>query len=80
MENSGVDGQSWSAGEPSPGRRNWRKSTYSQNNGACVEVCDQGALVAFRDSKDPDGGELAFGRDQAAEFIRAVVSGSFGQS
>ncbi|QMU69349.1 DUF397 domain-containing protein [Streptacidiphilus sp. P02-A3a] len=59
--------------------RPWRKSSYSQNNGACVELCDEGAVVAFRDSKDPQGGELTFSREQAARFIRGVASGVFGQ-
>jgi len=34
---------------------NWRKSTYSLSNGNCVEVGTGQALVAVRDSKDPDG-------------------------
>lgn len=36
---------------------NWRKSSWSANNGACVEVAD-GPRV--RDSIDPDGPVLAF--------------------
>jgi Domain of unknown function (DUF397) len=34
---------------------NWRKSTYSRSNGNCVEVGTGQALVAVRDSMDPDG-------------------------
>ena len=34
---------------------NWRKSTYSRSNGNCVEVGTGQALVAVRDSWDPDG-------------------------
>jgi len=34
---------------------NWRKSTYSLSNGNCVEIGTGRALVAIRDSKDPDG-------------------------
>lgn len=34
----------------------WRKSTYSSNNGACVEV--RGDLSALRDSKNPEGATL----------------------
>ncbi|HMH94433.1 MAG TPA: DUF397 domain-containing protein, partial [Streptosporangiaceae bacterium] len=40
----------------------WRKSSHSSGGGAnCVEVADnmQG-VIAVRDSKDPDGLELAF--------------------
>jgi len=34
---------------------NWRKSTYSRALGNCVEVGTGRALVAVRDSQDPDG-------------------------
>jgi len=34
---------------------NWRKATYSLSNGNCVEVGAEPALVAIRDSTDPDG-------------------------
>jgi hypothetical protein len=34
----------------------WRKSSYSTQNGACVEV--HGDLSALRDSKNPDGPKL----------------------
>lgn len=41
----------------------WRKSSYSGNNGAqCVEAGNAVHLIAVRDSKDPDGPRLAFGR------------------
>jgi Domain of unknown function (DUF397) len=34
---------------------NWRKSSYSLANGNCVEVGTGQALVAVRDSTDPEG-------------------------
>ncbi len=34
----------------------WRKSTRSQNEGACVELSPRGAI---RDSKNPDGPRLS---------------------
>ncbi|MER6531913.1 DUF397 domain-containing protein, partial [Streptomyces sp. NPDC001508] len=38
----------------------WRKSSYSGNTGGdCVEVADLNALVAVRDSKNPDAGRFA---------------------
>lgn len=42
-------------------RARWRKSSYSGQNGECVEVSAQRAgEVAVRDSKNPDGPALAF--------------------
>jgi hypothetical protein len=39
----------------------WRTSSYSgDNGGTCVEVGTAGAAVAVRDSKHPDGPQLAF--------------------
>jgi len=47
----------------------WRKSTYSGNNGGqCVEVGNTARLIAVRDSKDPDGARLAFGREAWEAF------------
>lgn len=42
-------------------RAEWRKSSYSGNNGDCVEVArNMPGIVAVRDSKDPDGPRLVF--------------------
>jgi len=39
----------------------WRKSRYSNGQGACVEVArNLPGIIAVRDSKDPDGPALAF--------------------
>lgn len=53
----------------------WRKSTYSQQDGACVEVAGnlQG-IVAVRDSKDPAGPALVFSRPEFAGFIRCLAA------
>lgn len=38
----------------------WRKSSYSTSGGEeCVEVAFASETVAVRDSKHPDGGQLA---------------------
>lgn len=37
----------------------WRKSSYSANEGACVELAHTATAGAIRDSKNPDGGHLA---------------------
>ena len=36
----------------------WRKSSYSANEGACVELAHAATSGAIRDSKNPDGGHL----------------------
>jgi Domain of unknown function (DUF397) len=57
----------------------WRKSSYSSSNGgACVEVASVGdAVVAVRDSKNPDGPKLAFPAEQWRAFTREIKAGAF---
>jgi Domain of unknown function (DUF397) len=51
----------------------WRKSSYSgSNGGACVEVGTVGPAVAVRDSKHPDGPQLAFAPDTWKAFTAQV--------
>jgi hypothetical protein len=51
-----------------PGGR-WRKSRRSNGQAECVEVgATRPGVIAVRDSKDPDGPRLAFGRDQWRMF------------
>ncbi|TNH26116.1 DUF397 domain-containing protein [Micromonospora orduensis] len=49
----------------------WRKSTKSgSNGGACVEVADNlPGVVLVRDTKNRDGGTLAFGPVQWQGFV-----------
>ncbi|MGW0436342.1 DUF397 domain-containing protein [Micromonospora sp. NPDC003197] len=49
----------------------WRTSTRSSSNGGnCVEVADNlPGVVLVRDSKDRDGGTLAFGPDVWQTFV-----------
>lgn len=54
-------------------RAAWRKSSYSNNGGACVEVATNlSGLVAVRDSKDPSGPSLVFDANSWQSFIRTI--------
>jgi len=57
----------------------WFKSSYSNGQGGnCVEACrlaDGG--IAIRDTKDRDGGTLAFPPDDWRAFIAAAARGEF---
>jgi len=55
-------------------RADWRKSSYSGNNGgACVEVArNLLGVVAVRDSKDPHGPALVFSQADWAAFMAAL--------
>lgn len=68
-----VTGVAGGAGEL---RLSWRKSSHSNQDGACVEVAEPaGEVVLFRDSKVPDGSVMRAGRAAAAAFARAVRLG-----
>ncbi len=48
----------------------WRKSSYTgQEGGTCVELAGLGTDVGVRDSTDPDGPVLRFGRDVLAGLL-----------
>lgn len=47
----------------------WRKSTYSNPDGDCVEVHPNGSI---RDSKNPEV-EIHFGRSAVAAFIAELT-------
>ena len=51
----------------------WRTSSYSgDNGGACVEVGTAGPAVAVRDSKHPEGPQLAFPTDSWQAFTEQL--------
>ncbi len=56
----------------------WRKSTYSDNQGTCVEVAllpDGGAFV--RDTKDRAGGTQTYNPAEWTAFVAGVKAGEF---
>jgi len=56
----------------------WRKSTYSSANGNCVEVATNlPAIIAVRDSKNPDGPALIFDSRSWSAFLADVRAGEY---
>ncbi|MEV6973591.1 DUF397 domain-containing protein [Kitasatospora sp. NPDC093806] len=54
----------------------WRKSTYSNGQGDCIEIADGLAdIVPVRDSKDPNGPTLTFTSIAWSAFITAIHTG-----
>ena len=60
----------------------WRKSTFSNPSGNCVEIADQGmgehGYVFVRNSRIKDGHVLAFTTDEFRAFVAGVKAGEFG--
>jgi len=57
-------------------RATWRKSSYSNGGGECVEVADlSNGTRALRDSKNPDGGVLVFDSRAWMTLVAKVKSG-----
>ena len=55
----------------------WRKASYSDGTGNCVEVAGAHGLVAIRDTKQGDRGSmLEFGAAAWREFLTAVKNGN----
>jgi hypothetical protein len=52
----------------------WRKSGYSQTDGAtdCVEVADLVCVIGVRDSKNPEGGRLSVSRAEFGGLLRRI--------
>lgn len=50
----------------------WRKSSYSGENGSCVEVAIAGPLVGVRDSKNASAGHLTVASGGWSAFVGIV--------
>ena len=62
---------------PTPGRTQWRISTYSANGSTCVEVArNLPGIVAVRDSTDRDGPVLTFTPGQWRAFKAGLRHGT----
>lgn len=55
---------------------NWRKSSASADESACVEVAALGPSVLIRDSRDHSAGVIALGRAQWNALLTAVRDGA----
>jgi hypothetical protein len=61
---------------PDLSRAVWRKSSYSQpTQSDCVEIAGEASSVAIRDSKDPHGPLLLFGRGEWQSFAARIKRG-----
>jgi hypothetical protein len=50
----------------------WRKSSFSGQNGSCVETASSSGVVLVRDTTDRDGGTLSFTADAWRTFLRTL--------
>jgi len=55
----------------------WRKSTFSNNTGECLEVAGLDGCWAVRDSQDPAGPVLAVTAAAWSAFTTDVRAGEF---
>ncbi len=50
----------------------WRKSSYSDTNGNCVETAGEGSVVLVRDTTNRDGGTLVVSASAWAKFTATL--------
>ncbi len=53
----------------------WRKSSWSEQSGGCVEVRASDGEVHVRNSRDPNGPVLTFTRAEWSAFVDGVADG-----
>ncbi|MEU4116340.1 DUF397 domain-containing protein [Kitasatospora sp. NPDC028055] len=59
-------------------KASWRKSTYSNGQGDCIEIADGlDDIVPVRDSKDPHGPALSFTPEAWQAFVAGLRAGEF---
>lgn len=54
---------------PSLDHLDFRKSSYSQSEAACVEIADLGTSTAIRDTQNRELGALFFSADEWRAFL-----------
>lgn len=52
----------------------WRKSSYSDSHGQCVELAAADGGIAVRDSQDPDGPSLTVPASSWRPLLNALKS------
>jgi hypothetical protein len=57
----------------------WRKSSYSNSQGNCVEVAFVKSHIAVRDSKNLQAAPLVFTPDEWKAFLNGAIDGEFTQ-
>lgn len=56
----------------------WRTSSYSGDNGACVQLAAlPDGRIAVRDSKHPEGAMLVFTRIELRAWVQGARAGEF---
>ncbi|MDA3626795.1 DUF397 domain-containing protein [Saccharopolyspora sp. WRP15-2] len=60
-----------------PTQARWRKSSYSNGGGNCVEVAVGVGRTGVRDTKDRAGGVLVVTEARWRDFLAAAKSGSY---
>jgi hypothetical protein len=53
----------------------WRKSSFSGQNGSCLETASNSGVVLVRDTTNRDGGTLAFSAQAWKAFAATIKNG-----